>query len=69
MTTTTEKAAVALALLPEEMREPAVAHLVEQAENFACSRSLLPRAWTMFKAGRVVEWNFQEFLLDARRPK
>jgi hypothetical protein len=32
--TTTEKAAAALDLLPEEMREPAVAYLLEQAEKF-----------------------------------
>ena len=32
MTSTTEKAAAALELLPEEMREPAVQYLLEQAE-------------------------------------
>ena len=34
MKTTSEKAAEALDLLPEEMREPAVAYLLEQAEKF-----------------------------------
>jgi hypothetical protein len=34
MTDTTEKAAAALELLPEELREPAVAYLLEQAEKF-----------------------------------
>ena len=34
MKTTSEKAAEALELLPEEMREPAVAYLLEQAERF-----------------------------------
>jgi hypothetical protein len=30
----TEKAAVALDLLPEELQEPAVAYILEQAEKF-----------------------------------
>jgi hypothetical protein len=34
MKTTSEKAAAALDLLPEEMREPAIAYLLEQAEKF-----------------------------------
>jgi len=45
MKTTTEKAAAALELLPEEMREPAVQYLLEQAEKFACSRNSLRKAW------------------------
>jgi hypothetical protein len=33
MTSTTEKAVAALEMLPEELREPAVAYLLEQAEK------------------------------------
>jgi len=41
MPTTTEKAAAALELLPEEMREPAVAYLIEQAEKFRVLKEML----------------------------
>ena len=39
--TSIEKAAAALELLPEEMREPAIAYLVEQAEKFRVLKSLI----------------------------
>ena len=41
MATTSEKAAAALELLPEEMREPAVAYLIEQAEKFRDLKKML----------------------------
>jgi hypothetical protein len=69
MTTTTEKAAAALELLPEEMREPAVAYLLEQAEKFRVLKELVAEGMDDVAAGRVVEWNFQEFLREARGPK
>src|SRR5262249_9633215 len=38
---TTKRAAEALDLLPEEMREPAVAYLLEQAEKFRALKTLI----------------------------
>jgi hypothetical protein len=69
MSTTTEKAAAALELLPEEMREPAVAYLLEQAEKFRTLKMLIDEGLADIEAGNVKEWNFEEFLREARRSK
>ena len=69
MKTTTEKAAAALDLLPEDMREPAVAYLLEQAEKFRTLKEQISEGMEDVAAGRVSEWNFDEFLRDARRSK
>ena len=66
MTTSTEKAAAALELLPEEMREPAVQYLLEQAERFRVLKELVKEGRDDVAAGRAAEWNFQEFLREAR---
>jgi len=66
MTSTTEKAAAALELLPEEMREPAVAYLLEQAEKFRVLKEQIAEGMDDVHAGRVSEWNFQEFPREAR---
>jgi hypothetical protein len=66
MTTTTEKAAAALELLPEEMREPAVAYLIEQAEKFRTLKQHVADGMEDVAARRVSEWNFQDFLREAR---
>ena len=66
MTKTTEKAAAALELLPEEMREPAVAYLLEQAEKFFTLKQLVTEGMDDIAAGRVSEWNFQDFLRETR---
>jgi hypothetical protein len=66
MTTTTEKAAAALDLLPEEMREPAVAYLLEQAEKFRVLKELVAEGMADVDTGRVSEWNFEDFLREAR---
>jgi hypothetical protein len=66
--TTTEKAAAALDLLPEEMREPAVAYLLEQAEKFCVFKALAAEGMADVAAGRVMEWNFKDFLRAGRRP-
>ena len=66
MTITTEKAAAALELLPEEMREPAVQFLLEQAEKFRVLRGLVSEGVEDAAAGRVSEWNFKDFLREAR---
>jgi hypothetical protein len=69
MKTTTEKAAEALDLLPEEMREPAVAYLLEQAEKYRVLKELIAEGMEDVAAGRVSEWNFEEFLREARKLK
>jgi hypothetical protein len=65
MSTTTEKAAAALELLPEEMREPAVAYLLEQAEKFRQLKQLVAEGAADVASGRVSEWDFQDFLRKA----
>jgi hypothetical protein len=69
MKTTTEKAAEALDLLPEEMREPAVAYLLEQAEKFRALKEQIAEGLEDVAAGRVSQWNFEEFLRQARTTK
>lgn len=69
MKTTTERAAEALDLLPEEMREPAVAYLIEQAEKFRTLKQLIDEGLADIEAGNVTEWNFEEFLREARASK
>jgi hypothetical protein len=69
MKTTTEKAAEALDLLPEEMREPAVAYLLEQGEKFRVLKEQIAEGMEDVKSGRVSEWNFEEFLRRARTLK
>ena len=67
MATTTEKAAAALDLLSEEMREPAVAYLLEQAEKFRVLKDMVAEGMADVEAARVSEWNFQDFLREARK--
>ena len=69
MSTTTERAAAALELLPEEMREPAVAYLFEQAEKFQTLKLELEKGMADVEAGRVHEWNFGDFLRRAKIPQ
>jgi hypothetical protein len=66
MSNITEKAAAALDLLPEELREPAVAYLLEQAEKFRALRAEVDKGMQDVEAGRIREWNFDEFLRRAR---
>ena len=66
MPTATEKAAAALELLPEEMREPAVAYLIEQAEKFRVLKEMLAEGPEDVRSRHVSEWNFQDFLRGAR---
>ena len=69
MKSTTQRAAEALDLLPEEMREPAVAYLIEQAEKFRVLKEQIAEGIDDVAAGRVSEWNFEEFLRESRSPK
>jgi hypothetical protein len=66
MTITSERAAAALELLPEEMREPAVQYLLEQAEKFRILQELVSEGMEDLAQGRVSEWNFRDFLRRAR---
>jgi hypothetical protein len=61
----TKKAAAALELLPEELRQPAVAYLLEQAEKFRALQQDLDRAVESVDAGQVREWDFADFLRRA----
>jgi hypothetical protein len=69
MKTTTEKAAAALDLLPEDLREPAVAYLLEQAEKFRILKEQIAEGLDDVAAGRVSEWRFEDFLREARFSK
>ncbi len=66
MKTFTERAAEALDLLPEEMREPAVAYLFEQAEKYRALKQLIDEGQADIDAGRVQDWNFADFLRRAK---
>jgi hypothetical protein len=67
MSDSTEKAAAALELLPEELREPAVAYLLEQAEKFRALQKDIDKGIDDTKAGRVREWDFADFLRRAQK--
>lgn len=71
MAKSTEKAAEALDLLPEELREPAVAYLLEQAEKFRALQRDVEQGMQDVGAGRVREWDFGDFLRrsGAQAPK
>jgi hypothetical protein len=66
MKSTTERAAEALDLLPEEMRETAVAYLLEQAEKFRVLKEQIAEGLEDVAAERVSRWDFDEFLREAR---
>ena len=69
MKTTAERATEALELLPEDIRERAVAYLVEQAEKFRVLKQLVAEGVADVEAGNVSDWNFEEFLREVREPK
>jgi predicted transcriptional regulator len=66
MKTTTEEAAEALDLLPEGMRERAVAYIIEQAEKFQLLKRDIDKGLADIEAGRVREWDFADFLRRAK---
>jgi len=65
MKTFSERAAEALDLLPEEMREPMVAYIFEQAEKFRVLKAELEKGAASADAGRMREWDFADFLRRA----
>jgi hypothetical protein len=48
------------------MRGPAVAYLLVQAEKFCTLKQLVAEGMDDIAAGRVSEWNFQDFLRETR---
>ena len=69
MTTDAEKAAAALELLPEELREPAVAYIIEQAEKFQTLKATVQEGIDDLEAGRVRKWDLADFLRRAGDPR
>jgi hypothetical protein len=67
MPTTTERAIGALELLPEEMREPVVAYLLEQAEKFLALKAMIQEGIDDVEAGRVGPLDMQEIFEMARK--
>ena len=69
MTDIAKRAAEALALMPEDMQERAVFFLEEQAEKLRVMRALVQEGLDDVEAGRVSEWNAEEFLAKVRSNK
>ncbi len=61
-----KRAAKALELLPEEMQEAAIAYLYEQGEKFRVLKEAVQEGIDDVEAGRVVPWDFDAFLAEAR---
>jgi hypothetical protein len=61
-----EQAAEALEALPEEMRQPMVAYIFEQAEKYQTLKRLIDEGIADIEAGNVSDWDFGEFLREAR---
>lgn len=66
MKSTIEHAAQALDMLPEDLREAAVAYLEEQAEKFRVLETLVAEGMADVATGRVSEWSVEAFLRKAR---
>lgn len=61
-----KRAAEALELLPPEMQDAAVAYLYEQGEKFRVLKALVQEGIDDVEAGRVVDWDLDAFLREAR---
>ena len=59
--------AAALDFLPPEMREPAIAYLLKQAEKFRALKALVAEGMDDLAKGRTSEWDLQDFLRQARK--
>ena len=57
-------AAEALEDFPEELRERAVAYLLDQGEKFRILKQLIQEGIDDANAGRVSEWNMAEFMAE-----
>ena len=69
MSTAVEKAVEALELLPEEMREQAADYLLAQAKTFQALKAAIDEGMADVNAGRVVPWDLEEFLKQAREQR
>jgi hypothetical protein len=69
MKTFKEQAAEALEALPEEMRQPMVAYIFEQAEKYQTLKRLIDEGIADVEAGNVSDWDFGDFLREARARK
>lgn len=66
MSSAVEKAAEALELLPEDMQEQAADYLLSQARKFRALKDAIDEGMADVEAGRVVPWDLEEFLKQAR---
>jgi predicted transcriptional regulator len=66
MSSAAEKTAEALELLPEEMRDSAASYLLSQAKKFRALKDAIDEGMADVEAGRVVPWDLEEFLKQAR---
>jgi len=66
MSTAVEKAVEALELLPEDMQEKAADYLLSQARKFRALKDAIDEGMADVNAGRVVPWDLEEFLKQAR---
>ena len=66
MSSAVEKAVEALELLPEEMQESAAAYLLAQAKKFRALRDAIDEGMADVEAGRVIPWDLEDFLKQAR---
>jgi hypothetical protein len=66
MSTAVEKAVEALELLPVEMQESAADYLLAQARKFRALKDAIDDGLSDVNAGRVVPWDLDEFLEQAR---
>ena len=66
MNSAIEKAVEALELLPEEMQESAADYLLSQAKKFRALKDAIDEGMADVDSGRVVPWDLDEFLKQAR---
>ena len=55
--------------MPSDFHEPTDAYLIQQAERFRTLKLLIDEGMADIAAGNVSEWNFEEFLREARLSK
>ena len=66
MNSAVQKAVEALELLPEEMQESAADYLLSQARKFRALKDAIDEGMADVESGRVVPWDLEEFLKQAR---
>jgi predicted transcriptional regulator len=66
MSTAVEKAVEALESLPEELRESAIDYLLLRTRRFQSLKEAIDEGLEDVTAGRVVPWELDEFLKQAR---